>query len=207
MCETLKWIVLLAVELRKDDLQIPAKTISLDKWLWATREIFSNFQSSRKQYPSFVFPAGLGRDVRTHQSEADSGKNGVDECWKVSGTDKCLDFCHSRHNRICSVHFEVGLPRLNLILIPQCRHSPQSINLRKVVLTPWRDAKRIERKRQWRRRIRRIPDVQTGTHWSRSERVMFCFWRSQHSLLSSRIHWCRGPNWYNGLRLRSNGWL
>jgi len=39
MCETFEWIELLAVELQKDGLQVPV-TISLGKWLWATRELF-----------------------------------------------------------------------------------------------------------------------------------------------------------------------
>ena len=39
MCETFKWIKLLVVDSQKYSLQIPVK-ISLDKWLWATWELF-----------------------------------------------------------------------------------------------------------------------------------------------------------------------
>ena len=39
MCETFKWIKLLAAELPKDGLQIRVK-ISLGKWLWAAQELF-----------------------------------------------------------------------------------------------------------------------------------------------------------------------
>ena len=38
---------------------------------------------------------------------------------------------------------------------------------------------------------------------NRLERRIFCFWRSQYSLLSARVPWCRGPNWFNSLRSRS----
>ena len=74
----------------------------------------------------------------------------------------------------------------NWILFPQYLHSPQSKNLRKVVLTQERRQK--QRKEQTFKR-------------SQSERGILCFWRSQYSLLSARVHWCWGPNQYNGFWL------
>ena len=38
---------------------------------------------------------------------------------------------------------------------------------------------------------------------NRLERGIFCFWRSQYSLLSARVPWWRGLNWFNSLRNRS----
>ena len=32
---------------------------------------------------------------------------------------------------------------------------------------------------------------------------IFCSWRSQYTLLSARVPWWRGPNWFNSLRNRS----
>ena len=50
MCETFKWIKLLAVESPKDGLQIPVK-ISLGKWLWATTQELFKLRQKCKYLP------------------------------------------------------------------------------------------------------------------------------------------------------------
>ena len=96
--------------------------------------------------------------------------------------------------------------RLNWILFPQCLHSHNIFgeHLRKVVLTPRRaDVDSSKRKHHRPRGVKKcLPPEKKKQDVNRLERI-FCFWRSQYSLLSARAPRCRGPNWFNSLRNRS----
>ena len=98
------------------------------------------------------------------------------------------------------------LTRLNWILPPHYLHSHNIFgkNLRKVILTAKRGVVSSERKHHRPRRVRKgLPPEKKNQDLNRLERRIFCFWRSQYSLLSAHVPWCWGPNWFNSLRNRS----
>ena len=111
----------------------------------------------------------------------------------------------TRHTRICSVHLEGGLGPTKLNHVSSIFAFPQHLRWKPPKSRTYLEERR---QKQWKEtpqtsRSRKVFTSRKKKDVNTLEGRIFCSWRSQYSLLSARVPWWRGPNWFNSLRNRS----
>ena len=110
------------------------------------------------------------------------------------------------HTRICSIHFERGLGPTKLNPVPSIFAFPQHLRWKPPKSRTYLEERR---QKQWKETPQTSRSMKVFTSRKKDvntlEREIFCFWSSQYSLLSTRVPWWWGLNWFtcNSLRNRS----
>ena len=103
----------------------------------------------------------------------------------------------TRHTRICSIYLNpvpsiFAFRQHHRLKPPKSRTDPEERRRKQ-----WKETPQTSRSRKVFTSRKKKQDVNT------LEGRIFCSWRSQYSLLSARVPWWRGSNWFNSLRNRS----
>ena len=110
-----------------------------------------------------------------------------------------------RDTRICSIYFERSLAPTQLNPVPSIFAFPQHLRWKPPKSRTYLEERR---QKQWKEtpqttRSRKVFTSRKKQDVNSFERGIFCFWRSQYSLLLARVPWWSGLNWFNSLRNRS----